>query len=87
MLLALQDYIVRFMLEAGMSLEDFMGTPGAQVLDAEQQAYILAARGCLALGLMQHTVQKRHLVTFGVNRHVGLLRVLGFVRGNLAWAF
>ena len=44
---------------------------GDYTLPDDQRDHVLALRGLLAFGLLRHSLQKRHLVDYGVNRWVG----------------
>ena len=64
--LHLQESFVRCMVDRGVAAEEAVGCWAA--LSEEQQASLLALRGLLAMRVLLHCLEKRHLVDFGVNR-------------------
>ncbi|EFJ48407.1 hypothetical protein VOLCADRAFT_91060 [Volvox carteri f. nagariensis] len=67
--------ILNCLTEDGQSCEALLGPdaegPSREQLTGSQVAVVLALRGLLAGGLMQHCLQKRHRVEYGVNRRPG----------------
>ncbi|EFJ48301.1 hypothetical protein VOLCADRAFT_104794 [Volvox carteri f. nagariensis] len=65
--------ILNSLTEEGQSCEALLGPdaegPSREQLTGSQVAVVLALRGLLAGGLMQHCLQKRHRVEYGVNRY------------------
>ncbi|GLC35571.1 thioredoxin-disulfide reductase [Pleodorina starrii] len=71
----LKDRILKCVTDEAISAEEALG-PGARgpqphQLTDDQWAAVLALRGLLGCNLLQHCLQKRHRVDFGVNRNAG----------------
>ncbi|GLC47559.1 hypothetical protein PLESTB_000001100 [Pleodorina starrii] len=71
----LQERILRCVTDASESAAVLLGPDAVgsapQQLSDDQLAVVLALRGLLGCNLLQHCLQKRHLVDYGVNRHTG----------------
>ncbi|GLC47557.1 hypothetical protein PLESTB_000000900 [Pleodorina starrii] len=71
----LQERILRCVTDASESAAVLLGPEAVgsapQQLSDDQLAVVLALRGLLGCNLLQHCLQKRHLVDYGVNRHTG----------------
>jgi hypothetical protein len=64
----LQEVLVECMSDASQDAEALLSTVSPALTD-DQQAFILAARGLLAHGVLEHCLQKRHRVDYGVFRY------------------
>ncbi|KXZ49831.1 hypothetical protein GPECTOR_19g282 [Gonium pectorale] len=77
----LRDSILRCITDASEEAADILGPaarggsaarrPAAAQLSDDQAASVLALRGLLAYGMLQHCLQKRHKVEYGVDRRGG----------------
>ncbi|KAG2496793.1 hypothetical protein HYH03_005201 [Edaphochlamys debaryana] len=67
-----RDAIVSCMLDAALPAMDLLGLGsvggGADQLPPDRMPQVLAFRGLLAFKLLEHALQKRHLVDYGVDR-------------------
>jgi hypothetical protein len=67
-----QERILRCVTDEALPASDLLGPdavgPEPNQLSPDQLAVVLALRGLLACNLLQHCLQKRHGVDYGVNR-------------------
>jgi hypothetical protein len=84
-----QDAIVRFVTDVQLEVEAFMWMADGVGLTEEQRSDVLALRGLLACGILEHSLQLRHLVDYGVNRCVGMRAyvLLGCLPGACVYAW
>jgi hypothetical protein len=66
-LLCLQEVLVKCMTDPSQDAETLLCTVTPTPTD-DQAAFVLAVRGLLAHGILQHCLQKRHRVDYGVFR-------------------
>ena len=64
----MQARIFQCITDVSRTAESILGPNGVAALSDAKMSHVLALRGYLGYGLLQHALQKRHLVEYGVNR-------------------
>jgi hypothetical protein len=63
----LQGLLLRCLTDSSVGVANVLGD-AAEHLPKDQLAHVLALRGMLACDVLQHCLQKRHSVDYGINR-------------------
>jgi hypothetical protein len=64
----MQDILLRCITDAGVDASDVLAQAGGFNLNDEERCAVVALRGLLACHILEHSLQMRHLVDYGVNR-------------------
>lgn len=66
--LSAQEAVVRGVTDSSAPIEQLMGAEVWEARSEVQRDHLLVLRGLLACDVLVHCLQKRHAVTYGVNR-------------------